>query len=72
MELTNNQKLILESIATKLIPSLKEDTEICHVREMAFGHYSKETDEHFQIQVTVTRDESDFLDPFEVEEMTKL
>lgn len=52
-----------------MISALSGNSELSHVKQMAFGYYNSEQKEHYQVQVTVTRREDDFLDDFEVEEM---
>lgn len=69
-ELNNDEKSLLEISAKELIPMLSEKKKLTHVKQVAFEYYSEQTDEIFQVQVLVTRDESDFLEPFTTEEMS--
>lgn len=50
---------------------LEADVNFLHVKQTAFQHYCKKTNEFFHVQVTVTRNESDFLEGLEIEEMSK-
>lgn len=70
IKLDQNSKDLLEFSAGDLIPALAKNMKLQHVRMMAFGHYNEQTKEHFQVHVLVTRDESDFLDFLQVEEMS--
>lgn len=70
VQLDANSKLLLEFSAGDLIPMLSENKKLHHVKQVAFHHYNNETKEHYQVQVLVTRNESDFLQEFETEEMT--
>jgi len=54
-----------------LIQMLEADVNFLHVKQTAFQHYCKKTNEFFHVQVTVTRNESDFLEGLEIEEMSK-
>ena len=69
-KLSEDQKKLLEIGAIDLIKNLSEQPSLCHVRQMAFDHYRSETGEQFQIQITVTRDETDFLEFLQIEEMS--
>ena len=68
-ELTSNEKSLLEISSKELCEMLTERTDLIHVKQCAYAHYSKETDEEFQVQITVTRSKSDFLEAFTTEEM---
>lgn len=67
-EFTQEEKHLLELGAKKLVGMLTEVPKTAQLKEMAMGYYSEETKEHFQVQIVVTRTESDFLEPFEIEE----
>jgi hypothetical protein len=70
LELTKCEKDLLNFSAADLIPMLNEKTKLLHVKQTAFQYYSEKTKEIFQVQVTVTRDETAFLDDFTTEEMS--
>lgn len=61
---------LLTYSAGDLIPKLEADQELVHVKMQAFDYYNPKTGETYQVQVTVTRDENDFLGFMEVEEMS--
>ncbi|HRH68871.1 MAG TPA: hypothetical protein PLB89_05120 [Flavobacteriales bacterium] len=61
---------LLEVSARDLIPAISANTELKHVREMAFEYYDKKLEQHYQVHVMVTRDADDFLEPFQTEEMS--
>lgn len=67
-KLRQTEKDLLEFSAGDLIPMLENDKKLLHVRQGAFEHYSA-GGELFQVHVIVTRNESDFLEPFQTEEM---
>jgi|GEM_PF-6587979 len=71
LELNDSEKSLLLFSAGDLIPMLKENPKLVHVKQGAFDCYIPQTKETFQVQVTVTRCESDFLEPFETEEMSQ-
>jgi hypothetical protein len=70
MKLSPNEKALLEISAAELIEELTKETDYVHVKQCAFQHWSEETKEVFQIQVTITRDKGDFLDAFQTEYMS--
>lgn len=70
IHLKTTEKNLLEFSAGDLIPILEEKKKLQHVKQMAFEYYSEKNKEIYQIQVTVTRHESDFLEPFQTEEMS--
>jgi hypothetical protein len=70
LELSQTEKDLLQFSAGDLIPMLEEKTKLHHVKQTAFQHYCKNTNEFFHVQVIVTRNESDFLEDFVTEEMT--
>lgn len=70
LELRQTEKDLLQFSAGDLIPMLQEKTKLHHVKQTAFQHYCEMTKEFFQVQVIVTRNESDFLDDFVTEEMS--
>lgn len=69
-ELSKSSKDLLEFTAGDLIPKLSANKRLQHVKQSAFDHYNKETKEHFQVHVTVTRHESDFLEFLQTEEIS--
>lgn len=69
-QLREVEKELLLGSASELIDGLASKKKLAHVRQMAFEYYNADSNETFQVQVTVTRDESDFLDVFQTEEMT--
>lgn len=71
LELRQTEKDLLQFSAGDLIPMLEEKTKLHHVKQTAFQHYCEKTKEFFQVQVIVTRNESDFLDDFVTEEMSE-
>ncbi len=62
---------LLKMVTVSLITELSEEKESCQVKSQAFGYWNKDTEEEFQIQVIVTRDESDFIEHFTVEHLKK-
>lgn len=70
VELTQSCKDLLNYSAGDLIPMLAANKKLLHVRQNAFVWYNPETKEEYQVHVTVTRNESDFLEAFETEEMS--
>ena len=64
-----NEITLLTITAKDLIKKLKEEKDLIHLRETAYMVYSEETKEEFQVQITVTRRQSDFLEPFQTENM---
>jgi hypothetical protein len=68
-ELNQNEKDLLNFSAGDLIPMLEENTELSHVKQKAFDYYDSKAKQIYQVQVTVTRNESDFLEDFQTEEM---
>ena len=68
-DLTKVEKDLLEVSSKKLIEYLEDEQDVVHFKELAFCYYSKKTKEEFQVQIIVTRNTSDFLDVFQVEEM---
>lgn len=69
-ELNESEKSLLMFSAGDLIPMLQDNRDLLHVKQGAFDCYIPETGETYQVQVTVTRDQNDFLEPFETEEMS--
>ncbi len=70
VQLDKNSKDLLEFSAGDLIPMLAKNKKLQHVRQSAFDYYNPETKEHYQVHVLVTRDESDFLEFLQTEEMS--
>lgn len=68
-ELTKSCTDLLEFSAGDLIPMLAKDKTLMHVRQSAFNYYNQDTNEHYQVHVLVTRDESDFIEFLQTEEM---
>jgi hypothetical protein len=71
LELRQTEKDLLNISAGDLIPMLEKKTKLLHVKQTAFQHYCKKTKEFFHVQVTVTRNPSDFLGDFTTEEMSE-
>lgn len=69
-ELNDSEKSLLQFSAGDLIPMLQAKKKLLHVKQGAFDCYIPETGETYQVQVTVTRDQKDFLEPFQTEEMS--
>jgi len=69
--LDNSATTLLIVTAGDLIPMLRNAPDLIHVRQSAFDYYDKENDEHWQVQITVTRKESDFLEFLQTEEMSE-
>lgn len=69
-QLNQNEKDLLNFSAGDLIPMLKDNSDLSHVKQKAFEYYDSDAKEYYQIQVVVTRNESDFLEDFQTEEMT--
>ena len=70
LELRQSEKDLLQFSAGDLIPMLEEKTKLYHVKQTAYQYYSEKTKEFFDVQVTVTRNEGDFLEAFITEEMS--
>lgn len=70
MDLNDNQKILIEMTVKDLIKDITEDPELLYVRKAAFGYFITENNEAVQVQVTVARDESEFLDFFQTEGVT--
>jgi len=70
VELTQSCKDLLQYSAGDLIPMLAADKKLKHVRQSAFQYYNSETNEYYQVHVLVTRDQNDFLEAFQTEEMS--
>ena len=66
-----NGKFLLLKSAEELIKELSANDKLSHVKQTAFEHYDKKRKETVHVQVTVTRDENDFLEPFQTEEMKR-
>lgn len=64
LKLDENSIKLLEFTAGDLIPILESKPDLAYVQETAFAHYSELNNEELQVQITVTRVKSDFLDPF--------
>ena len=71
VQLNEDSKKLLEFSAGDLIPMLADNKKLQYVKQSAFDYYNDKTKEHFQIQVLVTRHESDFLEAFQIEEMSE-
>lgn len=70
IELNDSEKSLLQFCAGDLIPELKSKKDLIHVKQCAFDYYEAKSKETFQVQVTVTRNKSDFLEAFQTEEMS--
>lgn len=62
-----DQKELLKIVSRDTIEEIISIPNIRSVKQLAFELYSKETKEHLQVQIVVTRDETDFLEPFQSE-----
>jgi hypothetical protein len=71
IELSESCKNLLEFSAGDLIPMLENNKKLSHVKQCAFEHCSNKNKEIYQVHVTVTRSEHDFLDAFQTEEMSQ-
>jgi hypothetical protein len=71
IQLTDDCINLLKITASELIPKMSANTGLNHVKQQAFDHYDPMTKEVYQVQVTVTRREADFLEPFQTEEMVE-
>lgn len=69
-QLKQHEKDLLEYSAGDLIPMLINAPDLLHVKQCAFGYYDNDTKQEFQVQVTVTRCKSDFLEAFQTEELS--
>jgi hypothetical protein len=68
-EFRETEKNLLEMSAGDLITMLENNEKLIHVKQTAFKYYSDKNKEFFEVQVTVTRHEIDFLEAFQTEEM---
>lgn len=60
---------LLDVTVRDLVPELTKMPTLRHVRQMAFEYYDPELNQNYQVHVLVTRDQDDFLEPFQTEEM---
>lgn len=67
--LRNWNKSMLELAAIRLIPIIIKGKHLLHVKQTAFEYFDKNSSEILQIQITVTRDTSSFLEDLETEEL---
>lgn len=72
LEIRQTQKDLLIMSAGDLIPLLEASPKTLSVKQVSFQHYCAETKEFFQVQIIVTREEDDFLDPGHVEHNVEL
>lgn len=68
--LKDHEISLLKKSASELIPEMKADASLKEVRQMAFQHWDTERNEEVQVHVVVTRDPSEFLEPFVTLETT--
>lgn len=68
MELGPLELSLLEMTTKDLLKEIQENPTASHVKQKAFQHLTIKNEE-IQIQITVTRDESDFLEDFQTEVM---
>lgn len=61
---------LLAISAGEMLAELPMRPELRHLRQNAFDYYNENTKEYYQVHVTVTRDEGDFLEAFQTEEMS--
>ena len=59
-----NHEIFLKQAAEDLIKQIQEPENLglSHVRQSAFDMFLPETNDSIQVQITVTRDENDFLE----------
>lgn len=55
---------LLTYCAGDMIPEIKTDPGVKELRQLAFQHWDTEREEEVQVHVIVTRDETEFLEPF--------
>jgi len=67
MKITETQSELLHRSVKELVKELSANADFSQVKQMAFGYYNQPTKENFEIQITVTRIEDDFMDPISVE-----
>lgn len=62
--LSDDQKFLLEKTTIDLVEMMKEEEnlELCSIKQYAYEMYDSASGQTWQVQITVTRDESDFLD----------
>ncbi|SEI39702.1 hypothetical protein SAMN05216327_101220 [Dyadobacter sp. SG02] len=70
--LRENQEILLKQTVINLLKEIQDpaNSELLHMRQSAFDMFLPETNDSVQVQVTVTRDENDFLDFLETECMS--
>jgi hypothetical protein len=69
IQLKQSEIELLKMSASALIAHLKEWKDLLHAKQTAYEFYCRETNETFHVQVSVTRDETEFLDAFQTEEL---
>jgi hypothetical protein len=67
--MTADEAKLIEISVKELCANLQDRPELDHMKQCAFEYWAKDTGEEFQVQITVTRRKSDFLDAFQTEEM---
>jgi len=70
LELNETEVKLLIFSAGDLIPELLSNKDLIYVKQSAFDYYDPESKEAIQVQILVTRSESDKLEPFQTEEMS--
>lgn len=60
---------LLQISAAELCVMLEEKPELSHVKQNAYTYWSEKEKAEYQVQVTVTRRQDDFLEDFQTEEM---
>lgn len=67
-----NHEILLKQTTEDLLKQIQEpeNSELRHVRQSAFDMFLPETNDSVQVHITVTRDETDFLDFLQTECMS--
>lgn len=68
MEIGKDELKLLELITIDLLDEIEKNEDALHVKQKSFQFLTSKNEE-IQIQITVTRDESEFLDDFQTEIM---
>ncbi|WP_159467982.1 hypothetical protein [Dyadobacter sp. 3J3] len=68
MKLKDNQKLLLEAAAIDLISEMKESLPVDSMKKAALDIFTDNG--QLQVQIIVTREESDFMEYFTTEEQS--
>lgn len=71
LEITESLKDMLKFQVVEACKLLIKDKEVLHIRKKAFDQLLLDEKETVQVHILVTRDQSDFLDDFQTEEMNQ-